>query len=495
MGTAKAVSGYNLKKVSRVNLLVIYCASALILIEGFLYNGASRILLENALRILVILGINTLLYALPVKEQIKGGVFGTVIAAVALQANLEGASIGGFYLLIVAFAMSALYFQKELVLYISILIDAVIVVSFLDNPAFMANATGEASGLTRVLVYFNTAAALIFLLTHWGRMLVGAAVQKEQEALQALESLHAAMNKAGEVSGVLDGELNGYLKGIGTVKETNDGLKLAVNEVASGVQEQAVNIGNIRDKVMDTTDLAAESKSISGLLADSSLVMIAEVEEGTGKMREVSSQLIGTGQFVARAMNTLMALQQHVQDITGLLDGVTGIAAQTNLLALNASIEAARAGEQGRGFAVVASEVRKLSEETSSLVARIQSINQDITESMSMAAADVGQGVDAIREGELLMKDLNIFFDSLKESFQQESQSLQQEITLINQVSDNIGAISGELESISAISQEHAATNEEFLASIENQNANMEKMLGSIHEIKTKWEELKGVLV
>ncbi|MDF2935738.1 MAG: hypothetical protein K0Q90_1111, partial [Paenibacillaceae bacterium] len=150
MDSDSAVSGYNLKKVSKVNLLVIYCASALILAEGLLYNGASGVVLGNALRILLILTINTILYFLPVKEQIKGGVFGTVIVLVALQANLEGTSLGGFYLLIVAFAMSALYFQKELVLYISLLVNAVIIISFVDNPAFIANSTGQASGLTRV---------------------------------------------------------------------------------------------------------------------------------------------------------------------------------------------------------------------------------------------------------------------------------------------------------------------------------------------------------
>ncbi|MDF2925401.1 MAG: chemotaxis protein [Paenibacillaceae bacterium] len=489
-------SAYNLKKVSKTNLTVIFIASLLILVEGYLYNGMSQILLENGIRIAVILSVSTALYFTPVKEQIKGGVFGTVIALVAFQANvMDTPSIASFYLLFVAFAMSALYFRKGLVLYMSALVNAIIIIAFITDPSALANSTGEASGLTRMLVYFNTSATLIFLLTKWGNDLLASITGKEEESSRLLSKLNVTMDKLQEVSQVLDGDLNRYSGHIHTIKHTNDGLKAAVSEVAAGVQEQAVNIGGIRDTVLDTTELVTRAKDISHVLSLNSADMMEQVREGSGKMTEMNRQMQETGRSVEQAMATMEVLQQSVGEITDLLQNVTHIAKQTNLLALNAGIEAARAGEHGRGFAVVAHEVRKLAEESSSLVANIHAITTDVTAKMDQTAVNVQSGAQAIGTVEQVVQELAGFFGRLQHTFEEESTALSSEIDLINQVFGHFIAINGQLESISAISQEHAATNEQFLASIENQNGDMENMLTSIRTITAKWDELQSILV
>lgn len=491
---SKTNSSYNLKRVSKVNLGIMYAAGSLILMESLIYNGMDKLFLVNMIKIIIVLSISTAIYFTPIKEQIKGSVFCIVMTLISLQSNLESTSISSFMLLMLAFCMSALYFQKELVIIIGAIVDIVIIITFFIDPAAFANNTGISSGLTRILVYFNFAIVLIYFLTKWGRDLVDSVSSKDAETQELLGKLQFTLHKINEVSNVLDVDLNIFEENILTIKKSNDNITAVMSEVTIGAQEQAVNIGEISDNMLNTKTLVMENSQISEKLEQLSRTMVIKVSDGTKKINQMNDQMQTVGSSITTAMDTVEALKQSIEEISKFLNGISQIANQTNLLALNASIEAARAGEHGKGFAVVAEEIRKLANQSKATVQNISSITKDITEKMNVTTTEVKNGVNAVTVGNNLIKDVTDFFDELKNAFYQEDKHLKTGSEKTQKVFGNFVLVNDKIENISAVAEEHSATNEEFLATITEQNIEMVKMLDSINNISNKWNDLKDIM-
>lgn len=93
-------------------------------------------------------------------------------------------------------------------------------------------------------------------------------------------------------------------------------------------------------------------------------------------------------------LDNIRVLSVATGELKELADEVRKIAAQTNLLAINASIEAARAGPAGRGFAVIAGEVRKLSQSSADIGARITQRMAEISATMKLTLEAAARAAD-----------------------------------------------------------------------------------------------------
>ncbi|VBB08375.1 Hypothetical protein LUCI_3647 [Lucifera butyrica] len=128
-------------------------------------------------------------------------------------------------------------------------------------------------------------------------------------------------------------------------------------------------IGKSLSKKMKITNM---SKDLSEALSQINNTVI----EMSSNIENISKTNSDIGSFVEKT-------KTEATETDDVLRFIGNIAGQTNLLGLNAAIEAARAGEQGKGFSVVANEIRKLSQSSSDSIKQINTILQNIQNSIN----------------------------------------------------------------------------------------------------------------
>ena len=197
------------------------------------------------------------------------------------------------------------------------------------------------------------------------------------------EQLAAAMEECSASSESINGEIVGMQNTAHQIEmQTNDGFT-----VSDEIMERATNLKRTTEVASRTTK---EKYSDVKVMADDAI----ENSKAAEKINELT--------------NTIMA-----------------ISSQTSLLALNASIEAARAGEAGRGFAVVATEIGNLAGQTSSAVANINGIVDEVNSAITQMQECLNEMGDFIENtvlkdyekfekvGDQYQDDADIFKDSM----------------------------------------------------------------------------------
>lgn len=483
-------SSYNVKKVHKVNLYVVWFIIAIILGQALFIGGFDEFTstLTNSLPIGIIV---TVVYFLPfVNDRYKALFFGIVPAIVGVLLNyLDGYSISNHYVLFASVAMIALYFDKWNVIIYAISVNAVMLTMFLMDPAIILG-DGEPVLYIKVAILLNGMLYLLYLLMSWGRRLVDDAVRKEEQVRTLMSGLAATVSQLESSAETLGATITQVNANVQSTRESSGGITTAMQEMASGIQSQAEGVNDIHEKMSDASDLVRRANAIIADVQVGSSQVITHLAESGVKLDVMNHQMVTLESSVDASHSTVQELQVSISEITQFLSAIMDIASQTNLLALNASIEAARAGEHGRGFAVVAGEVRKLAEQSGHTVDEIQRILNRITGQMSQTVAQAEQGQSAIREGKLAVTELTHYFREVKDSFESTENGMVEETELVKQITVRFDEIQREVENIASISEQQAASTEEVLATVEEQNSNVK----GIGELMNNIQQLSGQL-
>ncbi len=212
---------------------------------------------------------------------------------------------------------------------------------------------------------------------------------------------------------------------------------LEIDQVATAMNEMSVTVQEVARNTTQAADAATQANSEAH---DGSQVMVATIHA----MKALHSRVESAAQVVSR-------LEHESEEISQVLEVISGISEQTNLLALNAAIEAARAGEQGRGFAVVADEVRALAARTkesaneiSVMIERLQtqardavSVMEESQEQARVSSKEAGKAGEAL---EHIVREIGTINDMTA----QIATAAEEQTQVTEEMNRNITNISGE---------------------------------------------------
>ncbi len=242
-------------------------------------------------------------------------------------------------------------------------------------------------------------------------------------------------------------------------------LRVAIEQVAHGAQEQAIRA---TEASRDSGDSADRAKEMALALTTVEAVAQDErdaVASGEATVTEAGRAQSAVGESTMRVRDLMVALDGQAKRIAEVTTLVGDIAAQTNLLALNAAIEAARAGEHGKGFAVVADEVRTLSDRTKSAVAEIDQLVAGIIRSAEDTRVAAEQSATHVQRLVATGDAVQAAFGRVEAAIGSASEQLRPAIALARGVDELSGAIARTMADISAITEETSAAAEEMAAS------------------------------
>jgi len=241
----------------------------------------------------------------------------------------------------------------------------------------------------------------------------------------------------------------------------------ATEEISESMEEASASV----EGVTSIATTVKEQANDSVLKTQAGLAISLSIQEKALKINKDSSKSKENAENVfmeaKKQLEEAIAASEVVNSISQMAESISDIAAQTNLLALNAAIEAARAGEQGKGFAVVAEEVRKLAEESSTTVSKIQEQVGSVIEAVTSLSSSSQNLISFIEKD--VVKNYNKLI-IISEEYKKDGDTVQTLVENFSKISktisDSVDQITSSLEGIAITVTDVAKTSGDIVENV-----------------------------
>ncbi len=268
-----------------------------------------------------------------------------------------------------------------------------------------------------------------------------------------------------------------------------------IMEISAAMEETGANVDTQTESILNITKTCNEAMHEVQKLSSDTNEMARRSNEVMERVDEIVPEVIsGKESAMAMANDSRTRLQEAIEgtkvieQIAEVSTAIQEIASQTNLLALNASIEAARAGESGKGFAVVAEEIKKLSENTSEEIGKVNELISKVLTSVR-SLSDESDNILVFID-ETVIEDYNKL-ENLAQSYKKDAE-------YYSNVSENLGVgaedVNKSIQSINDILDTISDAQNGLSQAVANVNENLQQMTYSSENVSNETNDvLSGI--